>query len=211
MRTKAALLGLAFMLGCSHSRNGSGGDASTTTPGSTTPTSTGGVSTTPRTTTTPTTTPPVSNCLTSSPADPNVAYLLNLLNADRAQHGSPPLVLDECMSKCSYQHSVDLANCVAAGGALGSSGPNSSGTGCAHLDFRNGNTCGATEENQGVALETSVQADLDTINSDMMAEGIPTNGTTNHCTNIVNPSMTAVGIGLYQDAQGYLWVTEDFR
>lgn len=218
-----ALVGLGgfFAVGCSSHSGGGGGNgqqstgtntASQTptslnsTPGSTT-------TTTPRTTTTPTVTTPQPSpspvCTTASPTDPVLAHALATLNATRAQYGAPPLTLNTCQSACALRHSEDLANCVGGNFAnLGSSA--NGGSGCAHLDFRNGDRCGAMSENQGVQQGTDPKAAFDSVNQMMVAEGIPANGGQNHLTNIINTYATSVAIGIYQDPTGYVWITEDF-
>jgi len=44
-----------------------------------------------------------------------------------------------------------------------------------------------------------------------MAEGPPPPGQDNHFINIVNPSYTTVGIGLFIDPNGNLWLSEEFH
>jgi hypothetical protein len=220
MRILALGLSLCILIGCGPSNGGTYGFKSSVNSGSTAvqppvPTSTTGTSSTTTTGGSPTNTVgktvPPANCTTSTPTDPNLAFALNILNADRAKYGSPPLLLDTCECACSTQHSIDLSNCVGGNLSLvGTSGPGG-GTGCAHMDFRNGNTCGSVEENQGMDPTSDFETAFQVIDAAMMAEGVPTNGTTNHCTNIINPAMVSVSIGYYYDQYGYMWVTEDFQ
>jgi len=138
--------------------------------------------------------------------DPHILAALAVLNQSRASVGSPPLTVDASLCSCALQHASDCAAC--AGFSI-----NNFGT-CAHGDFKAGNTCGATAENQGIQTgvdSTSEDAAFQSINSAMMAEGPPPAGQDNHWLNITNSSETAVGIGLFIDINGNLWVSEEFR
>jgi hypothetical protein len=138
--------------------------------------------------------------------DPHIQNALDQINASRAQNGSPALALDASLDSCGLQHAEDCASCA---------GDNIAGfTNCAHGDFKSGNTCGASAENQGVATGvTSSNEDqaFDSIHEAMMAEGPPPPGQDNHFLNIVNPSYTTVGIGLFVDQNGNLWLSEEFH
>jgi hypothetical protein len=187
MRTLRWTLSVALVVlvgACSHHSSGGGFIPNTTAPNNTNtnPGGTGGVT------------------------DPHILAALAVLNQSRASVGSAPLTVDASLCSCALQHASDCAAC--AGFSI-----NNFGT-CAHGDFKAGNTCGATAENQGIQTgvdSTTEDAAFQGINSAMMAEGPPPAGQDNHWLNITNPSETAVGIGLFIDMNGNLWVSEEFR
>jgi hypothetical protein len=84
-------------------------------------------------------------------------------------------------------------------------------TTCAHADFKAGDTCAASAENQGAETGQTEDQGFTTIHQAMMAEGPPPPGQDNHYANIMNASYTQVGLGLFVDAEGQLWVSEEFR
>jgi hypothetical protein len=107
------------------------------------------------------------------------------------------------MTACALRHAEDVYGCAGTD-------PNNF-SGCAHQDFRNGDTCGANGENQGVAGGPDQDQDFLMIHQSMMAEGPPPPGQVNHFANIVDPSFSKVGIGLWFDANQILWVSEEFK
>jgi uncharacterized protein YkwD len=147
-------------------------------------------------------TPAPSATVAAPPSDPHVANALNLINASRATAGLPPLAYDPAMSSCALRHSQDLYGCT--GGDMTQS-PN-----CMHKDAINGDTCGASAENQGVATGDEDSA-FQQVHQGMMNEGPPPPGQSNHYSNIMSPTFTAVGLGLDVDPNGVLWVSEEFR
>lgn len=182
-----ALAAAAAVVGCggSHSGGGSSTNTGTNTTG-TNGTNTGGTSSS-----------------STGPGDPHVQHALDQINASRKTQSLPALSLDAGMSSCAVRHAQDCAGC--AGYQL------SKFSSCAHGDFKAGDTCGGNSENQGVASGVDEDTGFTEIHQAMMAEGPPPAGQDNHYANIMNPSATAVGIGLYVDQNGTLWLSEEFR
>ena len=149
----------------------------------------------------------VSNVTTNTgTTDPHVQNALNVLNQSRAQFGAAPLTLDTNLNSCALRHAQDVASC--------SNFSLSGFAACAHNDFKAGDTCGANAENQGVASNVTISDEdsaFDSINASMMSEGPPPPGQDNHFLNITNPSYTKLGVGLFIDMNGNLWVSEEFK
>lgn len=184
------LVGGLTALGCGGSHHSNDGSTATNNAGTkTTGTGTTGTGTTGSTGT--------------GSSDPHVEAALNQINASRATQNLPALTLDASMTSCGLVHAEDCASCA--------NYEISNFTTCAHADFKAGNTCGGNSENQGVASGVSEDAGFTEIHQAMMAEGPPPAGQDNHYANIMNPSATAVGIGLYVDQNGTLWISEEFR
>jgi hypothetical protein len=187
---------------------GSTNAPSATTPGTSQP-GTSRTATTPSTpaTTTPATTTPATTTPATTPAtsatDPHLQYALDAINASRAMYGANPVTLDVADCACALRHATDVANC--ANFML------SGFTACAHADFKSGDTCHCTAENQGVSTDTDEDAAFQAIHDQMMAEGPPPAGQINHFYNITNPRSTQVAIGEYVDSNGTLWVSTEYR
>lgn len=135
----------------------------------------------------------------SAPSDSHVAYALNAINASRATKGLPPYTLDPSMSSCALRHSQDCFNCAGGQGANFGN--------CAHKDFMNGDTCGGGGENQGWGGPGDQDQAFQSVHDGMMSEG-PGGG---HYDNLMSTTFTSVGIGLYLDPAGQVWITEEFK
>lgn len=133
-------------------------------------------------------------------ADAHQQHCVDQLNMYRAQAGVAPLQFDAQLSTFSMTASMDLA-----------------ATGQPHAYFQqegqsgaiwNDGFCNSAAENQAPGWDASggVDATVDSILQAMMAEG-PGGG---HHDNILAPSSSRVGVGLYVDAQQRLWFTNDF-
>jgi hypothetical protein len=204
MKRLIAFAGLLAILGCGSSGHG-GGSLSAASTASTPAPLPVPAATQP---TTPAVTAPVAPVAPVAPGpasvtNPHLIAALAQLNADRAKYGAGPLQLDAAMCVCALRHSTDLYNCC--GGAFGMI------VACAHKDFAAGDTCGGFAENQGAASGPDIDQAFLTIDASMMAEGPVPPGGCNHFGNITNPKWTYVGIGLYQDSNLNVWLTEDFR
>jgi hypothetical protein len=138
-----------------------------------------------------------------SASDPHLTYALNAINASRAQYGLPPVTLDVADCACALRHATDFANCS-------NLDPNQAGP-CAHKDYIGGDLCNASNETQGVAGGQAEDQNFQTIHDGMMAEGPPPAGQQNHFSTITSASLTQVAIGEYLDANGTLWVSEEWR
>jgi hypothetical protein len=176
--------GVALFLGCGSSHTGGGtSGTSIAAPSSQT--------------TTTATTP------TDPTTDPHIAAALEAINASRATLELPPLHLSVGLCNCALRHAQDCSGCAG--------GNPQNFTSCAHADFKSGDTCGASAENQGVGTGLSEDQDFQTLHNEMMAEGPPPPGQNNHYANIMNPSYTTVGIGLFFDSNQVLWLSEEFE
>lgn len=163
------------------------------------PTPTAGVR--PTASPTPTTTMGTSGC----PGSGCVQTLLTMLNADRAAYGVRPLTLNAAMTSGSgscvgaYGHSVYMARV----GAIN------------HNQFPADicSTWTTAGENVGESNSGNELTDLQVLNRNMMAETVPARVpgcSGSHACTIINPAFRQVGIGIYQDAGGTTWLTEDF-
>jgi hypothetical protein len=131
-----------------------------------------------------------------------VSHLLQLINADRATHGAPPLSLDPVQSACSKKHTLHMERM----------------NDLSHDEFPAdlcvAHTVGA--ENVGMALGDPMEA-LSTIHQDMMSEGPCPHPSCpggeyaihNHYTNLMNKHFKRVGIGVVVK-DGTSWITENF-
>lgn len=165
------------------------------------------------TTYTPTTTapppvtspPPTSSGSCPGSASACMQAVLTMLNHDRSLYGVAPLALSSTLSygngSCigAYGHSVHMGT-----------------TGVMSHDQFPADICGAYSyagENVGYASYGSELTDLQWMNSSMMAENSPPKVpgcSGSHACNIINPAFHQVGIGIYMDASGRAWLTEDF-
>ena len=124
--------------------------------------------------------------------------LLDLINASRGAAGLPPYVF-------SLLQSSGSATCV---GSLGHSIEMSKEGAISHDQFTQ-DIClsfSSAGENVGYTSGVSENDGITETHVAMMNEG-PTGG---HYQNIMSTSFTSVGIGLYVDSSGTLWLTEDF-
>jgi uncharacterized protein YkwD len=124
--------------------------------------------------------------------------LLDLINDSRATAGLPPYVF-------SAVESNGTTTCV---GSLGHSIDMAKKGGISHDQFP-ADICTsfvAAGENVGYSFGVSESDGIAQIHQSMMNEG-PSGG---HYQNIMSSRFTTVGIGLYVDSGGVLWLTEDF-
>jgi uncharacterized protein YkwD len=143
---------------------------------------------------------PTSTPVPTSPGgpDPYQQQLLDLINASRATAGLAPYVFSEIESN-------GTSTCV---GSLGHSKEMAQEGAISHDQFSE-DIClsfSSAGENVGYTSGVSESAGIIETHQAMMDEG-PTGG---HYQNIMSSSYTSVGIGLYVDSSGTLWLTEDF-
>lgn len=118
----------------------------------------------------------------TAPAD-----LVALINADRAANGAGPLALRDDVSAIALAHSIDMAQ---RGTLFHNDG---------YFDQQVRTRLGASVLGENVALNGTVRdAHASLMNSPL------------HRANILDPRFAVVGIGVAQDADGHVWVTEDF-
>lgn len=132
-------------------------------------------------------------------------YNLDRINQLRAQAGLQPLVLDAQLTQFAREGSAQLMRDHVPHGHFAQSGSSM---------WKQGFN-GAAAENQGsntgwprLAQDptSNEKQQIDQILSMMMREG-PGGG---HHDNILNPKMKRMGIGLVEDSEGKLWMTNDF-
>ncbi|HZU97966.1 MAG TPA: kelch repeat-containing protein, partial [Planctomycetota bacterium] len=164
----------------------------------------------------------------TSSSDPNVQYVLALMNADRVTQGLQPLTLSSSLSAVAQKHATDYpANLANGNGPL--------------YDFLNGSTGGASGENVGScqigiqnpyvgtefgsllpATFANEQQAILVLNIFMMhrhhdlahecQEGVQlAAGAAARFDNVMNPSYTQVGIGLLVDSNNILYLVETFQ
>jgi uncharacterized protein YkwD len=135
---------------------------------------------------------------TTAGPDQYQQQLLDLINASRATVGLPPYPF-------SSLESNGTATCV---GSLGHSVEMSQEGAISHDQFP-ADICvsfASAGENVGYTSGVSESDGIAETHQAMMNEG-PSGG---HYQNIMSSSFTTVGIGLYVDSAGTLWLTEDF-
>ncbi|MDB4965262.1 MAG: hypothetical protein JWN44_951 [Myxococcales bacterium] len=137
----------------------------------------------------------------SSNAGANALHNLDVLNSYRAAAGVPSLAIDDQISAFSTTASMELKATNMAHGYFMQQG--NSG------ELWNQGFCSGAAENQAPNWPVTggdVDSVVDKILKAMMDEG-PGGG---HHDNILNRSMTRVGVGLLVDEYNRLWFTNDF-
>lgn len=182
----------------------------TTRPAATTPTTTTSApkpttTTTTPATTAPTTTTPVGSTATGTSSAPALAVLAQI-NKVRAANGAKALTMNTQLVAAARQHNLTMAG----------------GCGLSHQCSGEGNVgvrisaqglkWNAYAENIGygsttAATDAAHTATATRITQSMIDEVAPNDG---HRKNILNPSLGQIGIDLYRDAKGTLWMTQDF-
>lgn len=167
-----------------------------------------------------------SGTTTTTAPDAHVAAALALVNQSRASAGLTPLTLDANLSAVALRHATD--DFVPSAFSYGSNGP-------CH-DWTNGDTGGSLAENAGTLqigtngasdedhafaqihqtmLAGNGNADLDAyvVNAAVTVPPRPWAGptTTGRYGNLMDPSYTKIGIGLYVDGNQNLVVVEDLE
>jgi hypothetical protein len=137
--------------------------------------------------------------------DPHIEHALETINHDREAHGLPDLTIDVTLCDLALHHAEDEATvCVDDVTVL-----------IQHedVDFNNGDTGGAVAECESALLEVGGDEDatFDQIEITMISEGFPAPGTENDFYHLLDPDCTSIGIGLFVDANGDLWVSEMFE
>ena len=134
--------------------------------------------------------------------DPAVQHNLDGLNAYRAQNGAAALTLDAQLSQFALVGSMQLEQTSVAHGHF----MDAANSGA----LWNEGFCHTAGENQAPGWSAAnVNATIDDVLAQMMAEGPGAPGKPNHHDNIIDPQFTRVGIGLVIDV-GKLWLTNDF-
>ncbi|SHM73573.1 CAP domain-containing protein [Cryptosporangium aurantiacum] len=170
----------------------------------TTPTTTRPTTTAP-TTTAPATTTPVGSTASSAYSAPQLAVLAQI-NKVRAANGAKALTMNSQLVAAARQH-----NLVMAGGCGLSHQCAGEGNAGARISAQ-GLKWSAYAENIGygstsAATDAAHTATATRITQSMIDEVAPNDG---HRRNILNPSLGQIGIDLYRDAKGTLWMTQDF-
>ncbi len=147
----------------------------------------------------PTQTPGGSSSITSQLEQ----QLLQLINQDRAAQGLYAYVLSSVMSAGAYAHSVTMGStsCGLSHQCPGEPAP------CQRVSNEgiSWTSCG---ENVGYSSpDPTAWAAVQGLEKDMLDEQPPDDG---HRLNLLNTSYHRIGIGIYIDSRGYVWLTEDF-
>ena len=172
-------------------------------PRSTTPST---PSTAPATTPQATTSGTANTTNVATTASAPVQAVLTQLNKVRAAYRVPALTLNNQLVSAAHQH-----NLVMAGGCGLSHQCSGEGNAGTRISAQ-GLNWNAYAENIGygsttAATDAARTATATRITQSMIDEVAPNDG---HRRNILNPSLSRIGIALYRDAKGTLWMTQDF-
>ena len=180
------------------------GQVPTTAPGSST-TTPGPTSTTPsKPKSTPSTSTGSSGPLTSNASA--VQQVLDLINKARSDQGLPALTITDGLSRSSLAHNQTMAG----GCGMSHQCPGEPDLGA--RETAAGVHWGAAGENigEGGPVGTTPQKTADmalALTQDMLNEKPPNDG---HRRNILSSSFTHIGIAVFRDAKGTVWLTQDF-
>ncbi|GAA3384806.1 hypothetical protein GCM10020369_15940 [Cryptosporangium minutisporangium] len=142
---------------------------------------------------------------TGTSSAPALAVLAQI-NKVRAAHGAKALTMNSQLVAAARQH-----NLVMAGGCglshqcsgEGNVGVRISAQGLKWSAYAENIGYGSTSS----ATDAVLTATATRITQSMIDEVAPNDG---HRRNILNPSLGQIGIDLYRDAKGTLWMTQDF-
>jgi len=127
--------------------------------------------------------------------------LFALINHDRANQGLYAYVLNSTLSNGALLHSKKMAVCGMSHQCPGEADP------CQRVSNEgiSWTSCG---ENVGYTSPNPTNwAGVQKIEQSMLAEQPPDDG---HRLNLLNSSYHRVGVGIYIDGNGLVWITEDF-
>jgi uncharacterized protein YkwD len=127
--------------------------------------------------------------------------LFALINHDRSVQGLYPYVLNSTLSAGARLHSVKMSGCGLSHQCPGEPNP------CQRVTNEgiSWTSCG---ENVGYTSPyPSAWGGVQGIEKDMLDEQPPDDG---HRLNLLSTSYHRIGVGIYIDARGYVWITEDF-
>lgn len=126
--------------------------------------------------------------------------LFDLINQDRASEGKPAYVLNSTMSDGARLHSWKMASCGLSHQCSGEAAP------CDRVSNEgiSWTSCG---ENVGYSSPSPTAWDaVQGIEQSMLNEPSPAG----HRANLLSSSFHRIGVGIYIDSRGYVWITEDF-
>ncbi|HEX7735021.1 MAG TPA: CAP domain-containing protein [Ktedonobacteraceae bacterium] len=127
--------------------------------------------------------------------------LFALINQDRAREGRGAYALNGTLSSGARLHSVKMSSCGMSHQCPGEDEP------CQRVS-NEGISWSSCGENIGYSSPNPTDwAGVKNIEQTMLAEQPPDDG---HRQNLLSTSFSSVGIGIYIDAQGIVWITEDF-
>lgn len=127
--------------------------------------------------------------------------LFTLINQGRADQGLYAYTLNSTMSGGAFRHSMNMASCGLSHQCPGEASP------CQRVSNEgiSWTSCG---ENVGYSSpDPTAWGGVQGIEQSMLDETPPDDG---HRLNLLNASYHRVGVGIYVDSRGYVWVTEDF-
>jgi uncharacterized protein YkwD len=142
---------------------------------------------------------------TSGYFEQSYAYsVLSQLNAERAAHGRPALTMNSELIASAHAHNLAMARADQMSHQLPGEAYFADRISAAGYHYRNAG------ENIGWNSAVSRSGAL-ALESEMYAEGPPSDGSVNHYWNIVSRNYTNVGIEVWIDTVHHtLWLTEDF-
>lgn len=129
--------------------------------------------------------------------------IFNLINRDRAAQGLYPYTWSSILASGAWQHSVRMSNpnCGMSHQCFGEPDP------CTRV-ANEGISWASCGENIGYSGPNPTDwAALQLIEQSMLNEQPPDDG---HRVNLLNTSYHRLGVGIYIDSTGIIWVTEDF-
>jgi uncharacterized protein YkwD len=127
--------------------------------------------------------------------------LFALINHDRAVQGLSLYILSSTLAAGARSHSVKMSSCGLSHQCPGEPNP------CQRLTNEGiaWTSCG---ENVGYTSPyPTAWGGVQEIEKAMLAERAPDDG---HRLNLLSTSFHRIGVGIYLDARGYVWITEDF-
>jgi uncharacterized protein YkwD len=148
---------------------------------------------------------------TASPApaaliQPAVHQALKLINKARAQAGLPGYALTAGLRRSSGRHNELMAH----GCGLSHQCPGEPSLGARETAARVPWTTAAENIGEGGPVADTPAAITQlalTLTQDMLAEKAPADG---HRLNLLNPKFHHIGIAIYRDSSGTVWMTQDF-
>jgi uncharacterized protein YkwD len=127
--------------------------------------------------------------------------LFALINQDRAVQGLYQYMLSSTLSAGARLHSVKMSSCGLSHRCAGELDP------CQRVQAEGivWTSCG--ENVAYTSPSPTAWGGAQGIERDMLAEQPPDDG---HRLNLFSSSFHRIGVGLFIDARGYVWITEDF-
>ncbi|HZS75263.1 MAG TPA: CAP domain-containing protein [Ktedonobacteraceae bacterium] len=129
--------------------------------------------------------------------------LFNLINSDRAKNGLPAYTRNTTLDSGARQHSIKMSQCGLSHQCPGEPAP------CDRVTQEGvtWNYCGENVGEYGPVNASTAWNGVQALETAMLNEKPPDDG---HRRNLLSTNFHHIGIGIYIDAKGTLWLTEDF-